>query len=103
MYILGGVTIATGLLGLIGFIKKNKCLQAIFIILNIIYTAAFGALFGVSIYAKGYINDQMTDNKCKEGDLGNANTTFLELKKVWCNINPISVNIACPCLATNTA
>lgn len=26
LYILGGVTIATGLLGIYGFVKKNRCL-----------------------------------------------------------------------------
>lgn len=101
LYILGGVTIATGLFGIYGFVKKNRCLQTIFIILNILYAAAFGAIFGVSIYAKNYINDQMTDEKCKEGDLGNANLVFEDLKKVWCDINPLATQIACPCLATN--
>lgn len=43
----------------------------------------------------------MTDEKCKEGDLGNANLVFEDLKKVWCDINPLATQIACPCLATN--
>lgn len=80
LYVLGGVTIATGFFGAYGFVKKNKCLQAIFIILNILYCAAFGAIFGVSIYAKNYINDQMTDSYCTQGDLGDANTVFLQLQ-----------------------
>ncbi|KAL4466500.1 hypothetical protein ABPG72_016641 [Tetrahymena utriculariae] len=103
LYVLGGVSIATGILGAYGFIKKIKCLQTIFIILNIIYCAAFAAIFGLSIYAKGYINDQMTDSNCLSGDLAEYNAVFHQLQEVWCNIDLLNAtgSITCPCLATN--
>ncbi|EAR92231.2 tetraspanin family protein (macronuclear) [Tetrahymena thermophila SB210] len=103
LYVLGGVTIATGILGAYGFLKKMKCLQSIFIILNIIYCAAFAAIFGLSIYAKNYINDQMTDSQCLSGDMADYNTVFEQLQGVWCNIDLLNAtgSVSCPCLATN--
>ncbi|EAR92232.2 tetraspanin family protein (macronuclear) [Tetrahymena thermophila SB210] len=103
LYVLGGVTIGVGAVGFYSFIRKQKCLQSIFIIFNIIYCAAFSAIFGITIYVQNYINKQMTDSYCQQGELGDYNTVFQQLQSVWCNIDltNLSGSVTCPCLATN--
>ncbi|KAL4439303.1 hypothetical protein ABPG74_016966 [Tetrahymena malaccensis] len=103
LYILGAVTIGGGVIGFYSFMRRQKCLQSIFIIFNIIYCAAFSAIFGITIYVQNYISNQMTDSYCQQGELGDYNTVFKQLQSVWCNIDPtnLSGSVTCPCLATN--
>lgn len=55
--VLGGITIVSGLLGFLGFMKKIKCLEVQFIVLNFFFMLAFAALFAVNVYGRSYIDD----------------------------------------------
>jgi len=60
MYGLGGATILSGLVGVLGSLKKNRCLLAIFNILNILLCAIF---VGIGVAVVFFSNSQYSDLK----------------------------------------
>lgn len=100
--VLGGITILSGLLGFVGFMKRIKCLEVQFIFLNFFFMLAFGALFAVNVYGRKYIDDQIPVGEgCATSALKSSNDVFLDAKQVWCQSFNTGTLVGCPCNITD--
>lgn len=76
IFILGGITILTGIVGFFGILKEKRILKIFFVGLNVIYFIAFGVIFAANVYGKQYLEDNLPANDCSGGVLKDADQLF---------------------------